>query len=381
MSTIELLRDSVTGKLQRDTVTGKLMVHDTNPMGLDCEFCDPEKTPKYITLAVSGLNDCSDCFLWEGVLKHWKSYGLAAVLNTCVIILEQDPLAPCVWEKNYISGDFGTLVYYAYPDCVSEQSEHTLSELYFRVVKTAVDKLTIGISARAPLATAYFNHAYDYQEAGGQGKEAVIVDCINVVTLSNVLVCGDPGVSCSDGQVTLVEGIGEHYAPPSVQYQRRQPTSDILAQWSPGVSNHAAVDDPYNIPDDDSTYTSTNVQAEKDLFGFTALAVPADSIITNVKVLGRFKRIDAGGDTIIRELLKVNGVIYAGLQQQLVLGAYFAKEHAWTLNPATGLAWTIADVNGSGSNPLEAFGYEALGLSKTVRCTQVYVEVNYEYHW
>ena len=49
------------------------------------------------------------------------------------------------------------------------------------------------------------------------------------------------------------------------------------------------------------------------------------------------------------------------------------------VNPVTSAAWTVADVNGSGSNPLQAFG-----LDVTVQypgnyygLTQIYLTVNY----
>ncbi len=379
MFTKQLMRDDVTGKLQRDNVSGKLMVE--NPYGDDCEYCDPGATPKYITLSISNLTDCIDyCFLWEGVIKHWKSYGVAAVLNGCVIILKQDPLAPCVWEKNYSIGDFGTLINFTGTDCTGVEYEYVMDELYFRVEKTAADSLAVGISLRAHLVTDYFNYAFDYNGS------AIINDCINITNLNNELVCGDPGVSCHNGNITIVEGRGEYYTPPAVQYQRRLPTSDSAVQWSrsSGSNNYELVDDPYTNPDDDTTYTYTNTQTNKDLFSFTVLAVPVGSVITNVQVIGRFRRMEAGGDSLIRELLKVNGVIYEGLLQQLPYGTpsvFVDRSYTWSVNPNTGLAWTLDDINGIGSNPLQTFGYECVGYNKIVRCTQVYMKVNYEYFW
>lgn len=372
------------GKLMRDTATGKLQVYNQCPMGGDCEFCNPGETPKYITLSIDNLVDCIGyCFRWEGADNHWSTYGVAAVLNGCVIILEQDGLAPCVWEKTFTDGDWGTLVYHSGADCTGDESFYPMDELYFRVHKTAVNKLTIGIGLRAKIITDYFNYTFDYQDEFGEGKVAEINDCINVTNLSNVRVCGESGVCCHEGTVSIVEGIGVHYAPPSSQWQTRYSTGDSAVQWSRSVgsSNYPLVDDTVGEPDDDATYTFTAEGTYKDLFSHTPFTIIAGSIITSVKVIGRFKRMVAGGEYLIRELLKVGGVTYNGTSQQLLVGAYFDKEHVWTVNPATGLAWTIDDVNGIGPNPLQTFGYECMGFQKTVRCTQVYIKVDYEYIW
>lgn len=391
MVTKQLMRDPVTGKLMRDNATSKLMVED--PYGDDCEYCNPGATPKYITLTVSGLSDCDACFHDEhyGGDGHWKVSGIAVVLNNCNVILEQDPLAPCVWEKIYTDGDFGTLTYYSDHECTGIPYEYAVDWLSFRVEKCAPSGLIISIGVRATAIVEWFMQAFAYEihtVAPWVCKPASTANCITCSNLANTVDCDEASpwvtdVCCEGGLVSIVEGRGDHYTPPSVQYQNRLPTGDTVFQWSRsvGADNYALVDDPYSIPDDDTTYTYTDTQTNKDLFGFTALAVPTGSIITNVQVVGRFKRIDAGGDFIIRELLKVNGVTYEGSLQQLVVGAYFDKTYTWVVNPNTGLPWTLEDVNGIGSNPLQTFGYECIGFNKTVRCTQVYVKVNYVYYW
>lgn len=387
----QLMRDPVTNKLQRNSISGKLMVE--NPFGVDCEYCNSGATPKYITLTVAGLSDCEVCFHdehYEGD-GHWKVSGVAAVLNNCVIILEQDPLSPCWWGKMYTGGDFGTLTYYTGHECTGVPHEYAIDHLGFYVEKCAPSGLIVGIGMRATAIVEWYMQAFAYEihtVTAWQCKPASIVDCIAVSNLANTVDCDEAApweddVCCEGGLVSITEGRGEHYTPPSVQYQQRLPTGDSVFQWSrsSGVNNYPLVDDPYTIPDDDTTYTYTSVQTERDLFSFIPLAVPAGSTITNVQVVGRFKRIDAGGDYLVRELLKVNGVVYEGSMQQLLTGAYYDKTHTWTVNPNTGLPWTLDDVNGVGSNPLQTFGYECIGFNKTVRCTQVYVKVNYEYHW
>lgn len=390
MLTKPLMRNPA-GKLMRDTTTGRLM--RTTPYGVDCEYCDPGKTPKFITLSISGLSDCIACF--EALVnEYYKVAGVAAVLNDCVVILEQT-VTPCIWEKRYTDGDFGTLTYYGGANCTGIPYEYAIDILDFRVTKCAASGLLISIATRASVIAAWWMQAFAYDDwlvgpppAPWQCKTADITDCIAVSNLANTWSCSDVqyigGMNCCEsGLVSIVEGEGTHSAPPSVQYQRRLPTGDSAVQWSrsTGSNNYSLTDDQYDSPDDDSTYTYTNVQTNKDLFSFIPFAIPAGSVITSVKVVGRFKRTEAGGDYLIRSLLKVNGVTYEGSMQQLLVGSYFDKEHVWSVNPNTGLAWTLDDVNGIGSNPLQTFGYECIGFQKTVRCTQVYVKVDYEYIW
>lgn len=160
---------------------------------------------------------------------------------------------------------------------------------------------------------------------------------------------------------------------------RRLPSSDLSVQWSPGVNNFALVNDPIGYPDGDTTYTYTMTQTNKDYFNFPTFNIPAGSPIASIKVVGRFRRIDAGGSYIIRELIKVNGVTYAGIWQQVLVNGYFVRSHTWTKNPNNNANWTVNDVNGVGPRPLQALGYECIGFNKTVRCTQLYIQANFTY--
>ncbi len=159
---------------------------------------------------------------------------------------------------------------------------------------------------------------------------------------------------------------------------QRLPYSDSAVQWSrTEVTNFDCVNDPVSTPDDDATYTATTTQAYKDYFNFASFNLPVGSIITNVKVTGRFRRMTAGGAEQFWLLMKVNGVSYHGPGEYLFIGAYFTRSWTHTVNPNTGQPWTIDDANGIGSNPLQTFGYEFIGFGTSIRCTQVYIEVNF----
>jgi len=157
---------------------------------------------------------------------------------------------------------------------------------------------------------------------------------------------------------------------------QRLPIGDSSIQWSrsAGVYNFALVADPIGSPDDDTTYTYASTGFYKDYFDFLPFNVPSGSSITSVRLRARFRLSTAGGNNHVRGILKVNNVTYNSNPEDVWYGAYQDETWTWTTNPNTGSAWTVDDVNGIGSNPLQTFGYECLTL-QTLLCTQVYIEV------
>lgn len=85
--------------------------------------------------------------------------------------------------------------------------------------------------------------------------------------------------------------------------------------------------------------------------------------------------------------LKVNGTLYSGTQRGWGSTTWTSFTQDWTTNPDTSLAWTVADINGSGSNPIEEFGISIvpgsyydpkLGWSYIkARCTSLYMYIEY----
>lgn len=322
----------------RDVATGKLQVFRP---GNDCECFDPGKTPKYYTVTFKDIVEC----IWEG--GPWPSNANRAE------VLQQSDVLPCVWQK-VIDG----------------------WTIYLRLKGGGCWWLDIGWEDD------------DYSPSHHSAYYRTNSDCVKTGIFANALTsCGANIADCGGGHLRAMGINGTAKIEPGslkvveAWSTQRLPTSDISVQWdrSAGNDNFALVDDPVGSHDVDTTYTQTATGGNKDLFGFTSFGVPAGGTVVNVKVIGYFKRIDAGGAEIIRTLVKVNDVVYNGTPWQLVTGAYFEVSHTWSVNPATSLAWTVADANGVGVSPLQAFGYEALGFQKTIRCTQIYVEVNYNY--
>ncbi len=378
----ELIRDNITTKLQRDIVSGKLM---RTSVVSTCPYC--VSTPEIIALTFNGLVDCT-CLSYFGPTQSRKPIGVATLLNGQTFLLAQygDPVheysaSPCQWARTF-EGYFGTLKVYLTADCTGSYVTRFVTKLMIAVARWSSDRVLIEVDALALLGTdpsdytTFPVYAYGIWTGSYWGSyAATITDCITVTNLANQLTCGLERSTlplCSSGTVSTTEILTGY-----TLSQIRIPTSDASLQWSPGSNNYALVNDPPSLPDDDASYTFTNTGTYKDYFNFPSFTIPAESTITNLQVTGRFKRIDAGGSYLARLIIRVGGITYYGPSELFLLGAYFTRTATWPNNPQTGSAWTIADINGTGLNPLQAFGYECMGFKKTVRCTQVYSKVNY----
>lgn len=119
--------------------------------------------------------------------------------------------------------------------------------------------------------------------------------------------------------------------------------------------------------DDDTSYLNvvgTLTAPLTHTFGFTNSAVTS---IENVTLYYRVRYMSAG-DSHIKSYATVGGVDYFNNITEITDTSYVTYSVVWVTNPATGLAWTLAEINASD------FGLEFLG---TYRWTYAYINVNY----
>jgi hypothetical protein len=144
---------------------------------------------------------------------------------------------------------------------------------------------------------------------------------------------------------------------------------------SGGSDHYLEVDDPVGTPDDSTTYVSAvAVNGRIELFTFAAFSI-SSSAIASVAVKSRMQRI---GSNTAAHRLKVNGTVYVGASASPGLSWADASE-TWLTNPDTGIGWTEADVEGTGANPIQQFGFSSagVGVGEESQCTQCYCEVDY----
>ena len=148
--------------------------------------------------------------------------------------------------------------------------------------------------------------------------------------------------------------------------QTRDPTAKTLeiGGWSDQDGGAIEVADFNDYPDASTDYGQCLTAYAALGFSISAFSVDSSSAISELRVLA-YASCTSGTSGTMSMRIKVNGTWYThgtGLSLPAGLtGDAFSR--AWATNPATGLAWTVADINGSGSNPLEEIGVVAGAVS------------------
>jgi hypothetical protein len=112
-------------------------------------------------------------------------------------------------------------------------------------------------------------------------------------------------------------------------------------------------------------------------FGFDAFSIPSGATISQVKVYYRAKDASSGINNI-RACLKVGGIYYGTNDLGVDPGSAFnTYSYTFNINPKSSGAWTVNDINGIGSNALQAFGVNGTDYNPDIRVSMIYIEVTY----
>ena len=116
-----------------------------------------------------------------------------------------------------------------------------------------------------------------------------------------------------------------------------------LSQWTPNAgANFAAVDDP--TQDDDATYVAATTSGQVDDYKNASMGwTPASIIGVQVESVAR---IDSGTQAWRNRLKDSGGTVRNGAARTATT-AYVKTEDFYGLNPATGAAWSKANIEAS----------------------------------
>jgi len=162
----------------------------------------------------------------------------------------------------------------------------------------------------------------------------------------------------------------------NAETQLRVPTADgdTSGTWNTAptwddVDETSAVDTNY--------MTGTTDGGGYKLYTFPAFAIPAGAVINDLTIFMRAKDISSGPNNILQSI-KVGGTRYNTVATSRNPSmSWQTYSYSYLINPATLLPWTVADINGSGSNPLQQFGVYSGDLYPDIRVSMVYAQVNY----
>ena len=141
-----------------------------------------------------------------------------------------------------------------------------------------------------------------------------------------------------------------------------------------GEENWEDVDDPVSSPDDDTTRVRTDQTIYQEDTYALANHIEGHGDITKLTVYYRAMRTDNTTGGQAKAVIRTNDTNYEGITENLTT-SYADYSAVWTFNPGTSDNWTWGEIDN-----LEAgISLKREGTAGDVRCTQVYVEVTYEY--
>lgn len=120
-------------------------------------------------------------------------------------------------------------------------------------------------------------------------------------------------------------------------------SADVAVQFarSTGGTNFSCVDElPFT---GDTDYNSSNTVNDKDVFDFQDAPHVPDSILAVMMMT--MARKEESAVRKIREFVRIGATDYPGTEHTLA-ETYGRHTSVWVTNPATGLAWSAADLNG-----------------------------------
>lgn len=142
----------------------------------------------------------------------------------------------------------------------------------------------------------------------------------------------------------------------------------------PAIANWDCVDEDPANDDTDNVLNSASGVYQRDLYAIPTSGIPAGSTINSVTIFWRAEKVQiasrAGSG---KPSLRTNAATSDGTGVTLTT-SWITRSQAWTMNPVTGVAWTLAEINALQIGEALIFADIDYGYST---CTQVYVVIDY----
>lgn len=132
--------------------------------------------------------------------------------------------------------------------------------------------------------------------------------------------------------------------------------------------------------DDTDYFIHTATDSGYKLFTFTTPDLPTGCTIQNVTIY--YRAADgwnaATGTNNVRSCLRIEGTNYSATDVGSNPGGTFTTySYSYTVNPASTVVWTEADLEGTGSYDLQQFGHFSSDVAPDVQVSMCYMRINY----
>lgn len=161
--------------------------------------------------------------------------------------------------------------------------------------------------------------------------------------------------------------------------QNRAPISDfdVAGTWSGAVGSRYTLVSDY--PDTTgANFLAHGTAAGNIAFGFASFAIPANAFAISVQVR-YYDAEPSNGSNNLAGRLRVGGTYYPAASHNPAGATYTARSDNWAVNPQTGVAWTVPQINGIGANALQNFGLVSTDANPIIRISSIELQVTFSF--
>jgi hypothetical protein len=218
---------------------------------------------------------------------------------------------------------------------------------------------SLAVSAAAAVAFNTHHHIYvKVVFSQTVGTIDVKIDGASVISASDLDDCYQPTADCTQirlfgggssnvasviwSHVALANASGDIPGRPRVQAVFPDGAGNY-SQWNlQGAATHyGAVGEQF--PDDDTSYVYESTVGDRDSWTYSNFLSTTDTVLA-VAVVPR-ARTDDGAARTMKTFVRAGGVDYDHANTESVPGSYAYLQQIYQVNPATGVAWTAAEIN------------------------------------
>lgn len=166
--------------------------------------------------------------------------------------------------------------------------------------------------------------------------------------------------------------------------QTRAPTGDhgtqVSGTWSGSAGTRYTLVDDYPDTGGTDILTHGTATAGHIIFTFSAFTVPAGATAISVQVL-YYDRKNASQacDIAAQLLIGSTPTVHNATSHNPTNGSIVQRTDDFTINPKSGAAWTVNDVNGVGANGLVGFGWVSTDANPAIDLTSIQLQVTYTF--